>query len=858
MTLLVKGKYQSPSETAYEEEKKRKAQAAKAPVMPTPTPIAHPELVDINAANRANAATQQPTAGYDIKKDEAYNKWIRDQQNASAVGGGELFNNPYSQAMRDRYVAEKNKPLNATGDELFNAELAKQDKASYDLFGIHTPTTKAELAKKTKLEQEMERAKQEQQQSSNVRMMDIQNQQLARQSAGAEAASIAGLAQGREGPMSAGAPLAMSEAKAFYEQTRNIQNIKTAQIMADLASARTSLQKAQEDNNVQLAQSIRSNIVSLEQEQSKANLATQEALNQAAAIEVSQADNLSKVFTNFEKLPAGIFSTMTPEQISTGMGVELNTATVLKALDTQRALLQPTDPDYLKKVAELNKTIEETKYVGMTESQKNYLTYKSLLITDPEYAEKFAQSTNLSPTAKEQAETLKAQQEANLAEYDSSGVYNPIYSKYGVSYTPNGVRINVEANTVLDRWQCGAFVNDVLFGGPNAKGAGDSYASKKNMVNSTTPVAGGAVVFDTGDANGHIGIVERVYADGSFDMVDSNRKKNKNGIGIVDRTHLSPGDAWYKYATGFVDPAKLYSKSGGDEKTNLLAIIKAGKMTDSELTKTSRLAARQGWGDEFRAAIGGGQAGDKGMDEMIAEGVAAQLGTTSDERAAYKNNMLALVKSGKAKDVYDAKSQLRYITPSDTTAQLKAGEDLKGQREDMNTFFAQTAPIEDLLKSKSGMGDYASIVGFLKAIDPGSVARESEVESVQKASGFLQDIFTKLENKTLTGEKLTPTMRAEMNESINTIKNARAALYYERLIGRVLETEAKGIPLTFTSKAHIKEMERWIGKEKADEIKTMVKESLGADAGLDYETLYRGAVESEAPANNPYYFGPKQ
>lgn len=616
--------------------------------------------------------------------------------------------------------------LNKSPTELVNSELGTSADLYQGLFpnsGYTPPTTVQGVIDEQQAKNKQQQDYLNQQQGFQGQQQAIQTQQMERQNAAGIAGNTAALAQGREGPQSAGAPQAMSQYRSIVEQQTTLYKNQLAQNQAQMAQAQRELQQAQQAGDVALAGRIQGRMTALQQQQVQTNLAIEESARKDEQVNIQKAESVSTAFTNFSKLPAGIFSTLNTAEIAAGAGVDLQTAQMLKTLDAQRVKLQPTDPDYLKKVAELNKTIEETKYVGMTESQKDYLTYKNLLITDPEYAEKFAQKTNLSPTAKEQAETLKAQQENNLNEYDSSGVYNPIYSKYGVNYTPNGVRINVEANTVLDRWQCGAFFNDVIFGGPNAKGAGDSYTSKLAMVNSDVPVAGGGLVFNTGDKTGHVGIVERVYPDGSIDIVDSNRKKNAQGIGIVDRTHLKPGDAWYSYISGYVDPAKFYSKGKNDEKDSLLALVKAGNMTDSELTKLARQSSRQGWGDEFRTAL-------------------------KDTTGGEQSSILAQV----PKDLRGAVVQ--KAGSFDTEQGVKSFQILQNTLNKVSNIPDNTTNPAD---------DQALVYAFAKAMDPASAVKEGEYETVQ------QNAQSSLERFGVTAKRFysnTPFLSEEARKNI--------------------------------------------------------------------------------------------
>lgn len=138
----------------------------------------------------------------------------------------------------------------------------------------------------------------------------------------------------------------------------------------------------------------------------------------------------------------------------------------------------------------------------------------------------------------------------------------PTKSKFEYNVTGSDeVRFNVADGTVLPngRTQCGQFVNDALFGGPGH--VKDSFQDKMTMNNSPgRPVAGGAFFENIpGLWTGHTGIVEKVYPDGSFDIKESNYKKNGQGVGIISSAHIVPGSSRWKTIVengGFYDPVK--------------------------------------------------------------------------------------------------------------------------------------------------------------------------------------------------------------------------------------------------------------------------------------------------------------
>lgn len=150
-----------------------------------------------------------------------------------------------------------------------------------------------------------------------------------------------------------------------------------------------------------------------------------------------------------------------------------------------------------------------------------------------------------------------------------SGVYAPTDSKYEVSATQNGIRVGVEEGQRFTRGQCGEFVNDVL-----GIGVGDLLSDKTKFIDESVvvPQPGMAFVMGAqGDAAkyGHIGIVESVNPDGSFNTVES----NANGDEKITREHRSVNEV-----IGFIKPKKS-EYIGGEASTQFGA---PGEYTPSQ------------------------------------------------------------------------------------------------------------------------------------------------------------------------------------------------------------------------------------------------------------------------------------
>lgn len=81
----------------------------------------------------------------------------------------------------------------------------------------------------------------------------------------------------------------------------------------------------------------------------------------------------------------------------------------------------------------------------------------------------------------------------------------------------------MEYSTPGTHWgQCGAYTNKVLNNYDKGKWFGDSISQKLSFINSNTPVAGAAIIIETGHTYGHVGIVKKVYEDWKILVNDSN------------------------------------------------------------------------------------------------------------------------------------------------------------------------------------------------------------------------------------------------------------------------------------------------------------------------------------------------
>lgn len=108
--------------------------------------------------------------------------------------------------------------------------------------------------------------------------------------------------------------------------------------------------------------------------------------------------------------------------------------------------------------------------------------------------------------------------------------------------------------------------------------------------------------------------------------------------------------------------------------------------------------------------------------------------------------------------------------------------------------------ISSALADPSAANDLAAATKFMKLLDPGSVVRESELAMAMQASGSL-DRFANYANRLKTGQKLTPTQRADFHASGEALFNASKQRFGETVgqyegIAKQYGLDAQFIPKT--------------------------------------------------------------
>jgi hypothetical protein len=287
-----------------------------------------------------------------------------------------------------------------------------------------------------------------------------------------------------------------------------------------------------------------------------------------------------------------------------------------------------------------------------------------------------------------------------------------------------------------------------------------------------SPVVGSVAVMNTnnvdkdpnskyfGQVIGHVGFISSVNGDGTVTITESNYKRGQVG-----------------------------QRTGTPEELKI-----AGYMIDPAVTN--------------------GRTGD--MEAQI-RAFSARTGGTADERAQTSKDIMAEIQSGRATTPAQAKINLGIVTKEDQEVKDRLLADLKPLKSTYSDIERSSNNIINLSASDTAIGDVATIVSFLKTIDPSSVARESEVAGVESARGVI-DGFLQQAEKLDRGSKLAPEQRQELQKAAKMLLGASQRGLFEKLITSKQELLGRGIEPTVVSDYDIRNLQNKIGSAKAIEI----------------------------------------
>lgn len=282
-------------------------------------------------------------------------------------------------------------------------------------------------------------------------------------------------------------------------------------------------------------------------------------------------------------------------------------------------------------------------------------------------------------------------------------------------------------------------------------------------------------------------------------QLESDIVKHSNWKNYIDENTLSPSQKtalasfeynlwpwiWDKWAVNIINMIKSWDLTWAG--TEMQKYVNAG------WKRVQGLANRRA--EEAQLLMNTGTKTGTEDIKMQALALVQGLWGTADERQAFADNVIKVAQRDNI-SLADAKKKLGYKSADDTEFAKARWAEYKTIKADTRDKLSNATTALTLLNSpQTAIGDVASIVGFLKTIDPASVARESEVDSVRNARGVIDSLsnqFASLKE----GTKLTDSQRTQLKDSIQTIVNAGNAKYNEYVTDTAKEFDDRWLDAT--------------------------------------------------------------
>jgi len=372
------------------------------------------------------------------------------------------------------------------------------------------------------------------------------------------------------------------------------------------------------------------------------------------------------------------------------------------------------------------------------------------------------------------AKSAKPTTEKPIVVWKESMIYDPETKKFiktpgseavGVSYNLNPS--DIADYSITKRWrenlQCGELVNDYwnMKTGSNAW-VGDSLKSKvdaiKNIGYSETPVVWWLFVSNPlNNQVWHTGIVQKVNEDGSVVVLEANAKGLAKWSKPIEKTYSQDQVSGMVFSNA---PKEVEQEKMNEQQKN------------NDLQ--SQVLGLTIW-------LGGTEWERKNIQDKIVE-------------TAQRNNI----------SLADAKKKLGLKTWDDLEFAKTRKTDIQTLRKETRDKLSNANTALTMLNQpQTAIGDVASMVWFLKTIDPSSVARESEVASVENARWVLDSLSNAFQ-KAKEGTKMTEWQREQLRDAIQTIVNAGNHKYNDYIRNTVQEFNDRWLdPTVYISKSDI-------------------------------------------------------
>jgi len=590
-------------------------------------------------------------------------------------------------------------------------------------------------------------------------------------------ALTASLAESRLGATtSAAGQAAEAGVRAIERQAATFSN-QLQQNAITLQQKERELERAVEDFDEEAADQLVAEIAAIQEE----NQAIQSQL------EDTQTEQQAQLFNVIDSLGSSV-GLLPPEQVgaqfsavglpsSFGEAFAIRQSQVLQAeQDLQRADTEANRVKLQQAQANLVRTQQEIQSFGQqkaTTAQQNFGFFQQLQQTDPQAADQFARLTGISPSEKELAEVDRIRAQT----LEIAGEVSP---------TTGGKNINIEAVSIGEALPLNSLGNSgqVL----RTDRHNNPIADKAYNVLIERLKEGGLVEgvdFGVGETTQGIdtdGVATIMYKDATTGVKGSIISLEGGTIG-----------SWYANPSygGSTKVLQRMRELTGKPVTNLNAQQTFNNMTAQQQTDIVKtIYSHEGGTQMFKTSPETKQLKNEVTSLLIG------IGGTAEERENLKTLIFEQIDGGNINNIQDVKSKFGVKSTTDKELQSNVNSAITDVRKNFNEI--NDAAIRALAISEggnSGVADLGLVVSFLKNIDPGSVARESEVDAVANARGVL-DGFEALTKKFTTGEKLTDKQRQQIVDAITQIKEAVAAKALEDFLLANKEIEDRGLTST--------------------------------------------------------------
>lgn len=158
------------------------------------------------------------------------------------------------------------------------------------------------------------------------------------------------------------------------------------------------------------------------------------------------------------------------------------------------------------------------------------------------------------------------------------------------------------------------------------------------------------------------------------------------------------------------------------------------------------------------------------------------------QQALSVQEQLALEMQRRSLDLKEAQTRSSVIGDQreEQRKQGKTAQDLRKEFTKVSSDFREISDglsrVQAGAELGTGAGDIATVIGFMKILDPGSVVREGEFATAENAQGVPDRIRT-LYNRLLSGERLSPQVREEFVQAAETLARQKLA-EQERVVER--------------------------------------------------------------------------